>query len=129
MPTIISHMAVPLAIGLALGKEVVPRRLMLIGMLASVLPDLDVIAFKLGIGYGTAFGHRGFSHSILFALLIALLGKSYHGKLRTSELRAALFLFVNTLSHSLLDAFTTGGMGVALLWAFFGGALLCTRYR
>ena len=35
-----------------------------------MVPDLDVIAFTLGIPYAHPLGHRGFLHSLLFALLL-----------------------------------------------------------
>ncbi len=116
MPTIFTHTAVPLATGLGLGNGVVSRRLLVAGLAGSVLPDLDVVAFHLGIPYATAFGHRGFSHSILFALLIALLGASFFRWLRSSFGRSFAFLFLAVSSHGILDAFTNGGMGIAFLW-------------
>ncbi len=61
MATIISHPAVPLAVGIALGRGVIPARLLEFGLLCSILPDLDVLAFKLGIPYEAMLGHRGFS--------------------------------------------------------------------
>src|SRR5947208_5485908 len=38
----------------------------------SVLPDIDVVAFVLGIPYGAPFGHRGAIHSLAFALLVGI---------------------------------------------------------
>ena len=38
------------------------------------LPDADVIGFRFGISYADAFGHRGFSHSLAFALLMGCAG-------------------------------------------------------
>jgi membrane-bound metal-dependent hydrolase YbcI (DUF457 family) len=32
--------------------------------------------------------------------------------------RAFMFLFVAAVSHGVLDAFTTGGLGIAFLWPF-----------
>jgi inner membrane protein len=85
---------------------------------ASVLPDADVLAFRFGVPYAAALGHRGFTHSITFALALALLGAVLSRPLRTAPSRAFVFLFVATISHALLDALTTGGLGVALLWPF-----------
>src|SRR3989338_8340680 len=39
----------------------------------SVLPDIDVLAFHLGFPYEHMFGHRGFTHSILFAVIVSFL--------------------------------------------------------
>ena len=74
MPTVLTHPAVPLAIGLGLGKDVIPPPLLIAGVAVSVMPDLDVLAFRYGISYASNFGHRGFSHSLLFAAALALLG-------------------------------------------------------
>ena len=71
MPTVFSHAAVPLALGLGLGREAVPPRLLVAGVLVSALPDLDVVTFSWGVPYTSSFGHRGFSHSLLFALAVA----------------------------------------------------------
>jgi len=116
MPTILSHAAVPLALGLGLGARMVPPRLLLAGVLAAMLPDLDVIAFRLHIAYADNFGHRGVSHSLLFAVLIGLLALTTAPLLRTTRWRALAFISVCAASHGLLDMFTNGGLGVALWW-------------
>lgn len=116
MPTILSHAAVPLAIGLGLGASLISGRLLAVGVLASVLPDFDVIAFKFGIAYADSLGHRGASHSLLFALLVALVACACAPALRASRLAAFAFVGISAVSHALLDMFTNGGLGVALLW-------------
>jgi inner membrane protein len=116
MPTVLSHPAVPLALGLGLGRGVISRRLLVCGVIGSVLPDLDVIAFHFGIPYAAEFGHRGMSHSLLFAFAVALLGACFCRPLQSGFLCAFLFLFAAIASHGLLDAFTNGGLGIALLW-------------
>jgi len=116
MPTLLTHPAVPLAISTGLGQQIVSRRLLGVGVLLSILPDLDVIGFRLGVSYATELGHRGFSHSLLFAFVIALGCTMLYRTLRTTPLRAFLFLFIAMASHPLLDACTNGGLGVALLW-------------
>src|SRR5438552_1734205 len=72
MPTVLAHPALPLAIGLGLGRQIISGRLLAAGVAASILPDVDVLAFPLGVQYGSAFGHRGFTHSLVFALAAAL---------------------------------------------------------
>ncbi len=116
MPTIFSHPAVPIALAFGLGKEIVSRRLLLAGVAASILPDLDVVSFTFGIPYQHEFGHRGFSHSLCFAALMALLGACAHRWLLCSFGVAFWFLFLATASHGILDAFTNGGLGIALFW-------------
>lgn len=73
MPTIITHAAVPLCLGLGLGTKVIPPRLLFAGIVLAMLPDADVLAFKFGVAYGNIFGHRGFTHSLLFALVVPIL--------------------------------------------------------
>ncbi len=123
MPTVFSHPAVPLALGGGLGHGVVPRRLLLAGVVASTLPDLDVLTFRLGVPYSADLGHRGFSHSLFVAALVAVAGALAHRALGSGFGRAFVFLFVAAASHGALDAFTNGGLGIAFLWPWSG-----TRY-
>lgn len=116
MPSIITHAAVPLALYYAAERGRISARLLAAGVAAAILPDLDVAAFALGIDYADGFGHRGASHSLLFAALLALFGALAHGPLRSRPAQAAAWMFVCAASHPLLDALTSGGLGVALLW-------------
>lgn len=116
MPTILTHAAVPLALRLGLGGRAVPPRLLACGAIASMLPDLDVVGMRLGVPYASDFGHRGFTHSIFFAMVVALAGACFHRRLRSGFLGAFLFLLAAVASHGLLDAFTNGGRGIELLW-------------
>jgi inner membrane protein len=116
VPTPFTHPAVPLAIAVGLGRRTVPPRLAVAGVLASVLPDVDVVAFRLGIPYSDAFGHRGATHSLAFALLVALAATAFHGKLDASRRATFGLVLAAAASHPILDALTNGGLGVALLW-------------
>jgi inner membrane protein len=126
MPSIISHPAVPLAIALSLGRQVVSERLLLAGVAASVVPDLDVVAFRLGIPYADDLGHRGFTHSLLFAGFVALAAACAFRALHTTFTRAFWFVLVATASHGILDSFTNGGLGVTFFWAMVGREILCS---
>ncbi|MCS7811819.1 metal-dependent hydrolase, partial [Pseudomonas aeruginosa] len=92
MTTLITHPLPVLAVGLALGSRVIPPRLLLAGMLAACLPDFDVVAFKLGIAYHDAFGHRGFSHSLLFAAILGALAALACRPLHSGPLKAGLWV-------------------------------------
>ncbi len=116
MPTIMTHAMLPLALGLALGQKVVSRRLLVAGAFAAVVPDADVLAFKFGIAYADAFGHRGASHSLLFAALLGLFALLAARQLQTTRALAFGWITLATVSHPLLDMLTNGGLGVALLW-------------
>ena len=116
MPSILTHAAIPLAMCCAADRGRVSGRLLCAGVAAAILPDLDVAAFALGIPYADAFGHRGASHSIVFALALAVVAAVLHRPLRARRLQAAAWIFACAVSHPLLDAFTSGGLGVALQW-------------
>ena len=88
------------------------------GMAAAVIPDLDVIAFRIGIPYADAFGHRGASHSVVFALLMGLIALFSARALQAQRWWALAFVALSGLSHGLLDMLTDGGHGVALWWPF-----------
>lgn len=111
MPSIITHAAVPLALWCAADRGRIPPRLLAAGVIAAMLPDADVLAFALHIPYADAFGHRGASHSLLFAGVLAALAAAL-----ASTVQAAVFVFACAASHPLLDAMTSGGLGVALAW-------------
>ena len=111
-----SHAAVPLALGLGLGSKAIPRRLLVAGIVASMLPDLDVLAFPLGIAYSSVWGHRGFSHSLFVAAIVAALATLFYRWLGASRSATFVFVLVSGASHGLLDMLTTGGLGIAYLW-------------
>ena len=162
MPSIITHAAVPLALWCAADRGRIPPRLLVAGVIAAMLPDADVLAFALHIPYADAFGHRGASHSLLFAGELAAFAAAFAffgsgrpwsaphspgsrrpwseqhspgsrrpwsavscqprlaptkaGPTVASTVQAAVFVFVCAASHPLLDAMTSGGLGVALAW-------------
>lgn len=116
MPSALSHPAVPLALALALGSHTVPTRLLLAGVVAAVVPDLDAVAFKLEIPYGHALGHRGASHSLVAAAVLGLVAAGFADHLRVRRTVAFAFVAAAAASHGLLDMLTNGGHGVALAW-------------
>lgn len=118
MPTILTHPAIPLAVGLGLGSGVIPVRLLVAGIIVCMLPNFDVITFHLGLPYAHELGHRGASHSFLFAAVIALLGATAFHFFCASLSRTFSFLFFAASSHGILDAFTNGGLGIAFFWPF-----------
>jgi inner membrane protein len=119
MPTIITHPAVLLAFRPAFR---LPASVYAWGGLCSVIPDVDVLGFRYGIHYGDVFGHRGFTHSLLFAAVmsavVALLIARTNSKQKGSFARVFIFLFLCSVSHGILDAFTDGGLGVAFFSPF-----------
>lgn len=118
MPTIFAHSLIPASLKFALQKELVSGRLFALGILASVIPDLDVIAFKFGIPYGSQWGHRGFTHSIFFAFCLGLIASAAAKLLLSGRITAFIYIFISAVSHPVLDSFTNGGKGCALYWPF-----------
>jgi len=116
MPTIFTHVVVPLAWRAAKRRQPPDLRTVVAGMGLTVLPDADVVAFAFGVPYASALGHRGFTHSIAFALVTALLALTWLRPARSRLPAVGCFLFTAAVSHPLLDALTDGGLGVALLW-------------
>lgn len=92
------------------------RVLIILAIISSIIPDADVVSFKLGIPYEHWLGHRGLTHSILFSVTWAILLTVVFGKSR--KMIFFIVLFLATISHSLLDAMTTGGEGVGFLIPF-----------
>lgn len=90
--------------------------LLFFAILSTILPDADVLTFKLGIAYEHPLGHRGFTHSILFAMFWALLLMLLFG--RKHKFIWFVVIFLSTLSHGILDAMTSGGKGVGFLIPF-----------
>ncbi len=88
-----------------------------LGVLCSILPDADVLSFNFGIPYEHWLGHRGVTHSILFAIIFsAIAALLFKGKKKWNTL--FLYLFFCTVSHGVLDAMTTGGRGVGFFIPF-----------
>lgn len=116
MASVFTHPAPALALAAAFGPNVISTRLAVAAVLVSLLPDLDVAGFKFGIRYAEALGHRGLSHSLLFALGVSLFGALMAPLLKSKGRTVFLVFFAAILSHILLDAMTTGGLGVAFFW-------------
>ncbi len=82
-----------------------------------MLPDIDSIGFHMGVPYGALWGHRGMTHSLLFAALVAVFVAATLQRRDRSHpqnyWKTVLLLFTITASHGALDAMTNGGLGVA----------------
>src|SRR4029453_8027669 len=121
MATVFTHAAAALALGTAFRRPGRPLRFWLAGAACAMAPDLDVIGLSIGIPWGHGLGHRGLTHSVAFAAVLAWVvtavgvrGRAWAGP-RAS---VCVFLFMATASHGVLDAMTDGGSGVAF-WAPF----------
>jgi inner membrane protein len=115
MPTVITHPAVAASLVPFFRPAVPQKRWWFLGAAFTVVPDLDWIGFRYGIHYGDFLGHRGFTHSFVFAALLALAALPFASARR---LPLFLYLFLCAASHGVMDAFTDGGLGVAFFAPF-----------
>lgn len=118
MATPFSHPAVPLALFVALGPEWMPPALLAVALVLAVLPDVDALGMWAGIPYAHPCGHRGFTHSLPLAAVLAGVGAMCAPALGVAPWLAFAVLFVSAASHGLIDALTNGGLGVALFSPF-----------
>src|SRR5215475_4502264 len=122
MPSAFTHAFSGAAVSALAPRRFRGARLAFLLAAIAALPDLDVLAFRLGIPYGHPFGHRGFSHSLTCALFVALLlsaclcrGSSLWSR---SGVGLLLVIFAAGASHGFLDAFTDAGLGVGFFVPF-----------
>ncbi len=123
MSTFVAHAVAAFAISRAAPQRLGRRRTVVwAAMMCACAPDLDVVAFAFGFPYGHALGHRGFSHSLLFAILLAAVAAFWLARRerlgRGLGFGLLLLLFVATASHGLIDAMTNGGLGVGFYIPF-----------
>lgn len=116
MATIFTHPIVPIAAAYLIGREKVPPKLLIAASLASIIPDLDIIGLRFGIPYGDQFGHRGFTHSIFFAVFMGVFASLSNTVLGASKAVCFWLVFIGSCSHGILDALTDGGRGIAFFW-------------
>lgn len=113
-----------IALGAAVGEAVAGKKLgnkaLVYGAIAGTIPDLDVFIGKLMTTVDAISFHRGFTHSILFAILFSpLFGYLLHRIYRKNEATFkdwTLLFFWGFVTHAMLDAFTT--WGTRIFWPF-----------
>ena len=113
MPLPVAHVLLGAAIAERLVPRDLPRRGRLVGIAAglTLLPDLDFV-FVWVVGLERSW-HRGFTHSVVFAIGVAALLLLP----RVTSARVCLAWTVALLSHGLLDWSTTlRGQGIELWW-------------
>lgn len=122
MASAFSHAIASVAIGKISFIKNLDKKFWLLGIFCAIIPDADAIGFKLGIAYESAWGHRGITHSFFFAALLALaVIHFFYGQEKICSKRwfaLFAFFFFATVSHPILDAMTTGGLGVAFFAPF-----------
>lgn len=104
---------------IGLGNKVSIRKTVVLGAVMGILPDLDVLLAKLFRDPLTEVElHRGFSHSLIFFVLMSwlttLFVKNKFKSVKAGHL--GLIVFTILATHSLLDIFTT--WGTQILWPY-----------
>lgn len=106
-----------IVLGAAVGEAVLGKKVgnkaLLWGGIAGTIPDLDVL-FTQGGAIQEIVIHRGFSHSILFSVLISpvlgwLVNWLYRKKAEANFWGWTLLFFWSIFTHPLLDSLTTYG--------------------
>lgn len=116
-----------IVLGAATGEAVLGRKVgnksLLWGALAGSLPDFDVAITSLFDPVQALFVHRGFSHSIIFALLVApFLGWIASRIHKNTSIKQWTWMMLwAILIHSAIDCFNT--YGTALLEPFSNARL------
>jgi inner membrane protein len=121
MASAFSHAAVGLALGTVFWRPGVPARYWVLGAAVAALPDVDSVGFRFGVAYGDVLGHRGLTHSLAFAAVLAAVVAMTafpSGTMPVSRGQLWLYFFLATASHGVLDALTNGGLGVAFFAPF-----------
>jgi len=119
--SLISHGVAAVGISALFLRPGVARRVWIAGTLCAMAPDVDVVGFAFGVRYGDFLGHRGFSHSLVFAALLASVVAFLLTRSDSVGIDAQLlwsYLLLATASHGFLDAMTDGGLGVAFFSPF-----------
>ena len=125
MASVIAHGLAAVIIGKSFIKKKQPTGFWCSIVLCSLLPDIDVIGFRFGIAYGDFWGHRGFTHSLVFAFIVGLVvGFLFYRRLSIASpdwWRYVALYSAITASHGIFDAMTNGGLGIAFFAPFDNG--------
>lgn len=119
MASIFGHAVSVIGFGSVFPRAIMKPKVFLIGVVSSMLPDVDVIAWRFGVWGLDMLGHRGLTHSLFFALfwsLILLL--VFHRSDKKKYLVLICYYFICTASHGIIDGLTTGGDGIAYFAPF-----------
>ena len=121
MASLFTHAFIGIALAAVAAPRVGFRKSMALGVVCAVVPDADMLGYYVGVPYRSLLGHRGLTHSFTIALawtlLLAWLLRRDPLSLGEKSWRGVYF-FLCTVSHGILDGFTTGNHGVAFFAPF-----------
>ena len=120
MPTVLTHPVAALVLAACRRRARPGFALLLAGTLGTMLPDADTITRHVAGPWPAALLHRGLTHSLVFAAVVAaaLAWGARRAWAPVAPRAAFAFLFACIASHGLLDMLTDGGPGVMLGWPF-----------
>lgn len=118
MASVFGHIAASSALGAACFPAQWRIGTGIAAAVCAAIPDADVLAFRWGIPYESIWGHRGWTHSIGFAVVWGCLVALLFFRGDRQFWKTAVYLSLATLSHPLLDMLTNGGRGCALFFPF-----------
>lgn len=111
----LTHIALGACIGEAFFEKGFGKKAMLWGVLAQSIPDIDFIASFWMSPPAALLAHRGFTHSIIFALFIipvfAFLADKIHRPHNISFKKWLLFFTAAVFFHLFVDGFNNYGVG------------------
>lgn len=111
----LTHIALGACIGEAVLGKKLGKKAMVWGALAQSLPDIDFIASAWLDTDSNLLAHRGFTHSILFACImafvLALIAERWHRPHNISLRKWFLFFSLEIGIHIFIDAFNNYGVG------------------
>lgn len=111
----LTHIALGACIGEAFFEKGFGKKAMLWGVLAQSLPDIDFIASFWMSTPGALLAHRGFTHSLVFAVIIipvfALIADKIHKPHNISFKKWLLFFSAAVFVHLFVDGFNNYGVG------------------
>ena len=111
----LTHIALGACIGEAFFGEKIGKKAMLWGALAQSIPDIDFVAQLWMNPAAALLAHRGFTHSILFAIIItpflALVAEKWHRPHIISFRKWTFFFALQLIVHIFIDAFNNYGVG------------------
>lgn len=111
----ITHIALGACLGDAFAGKRLGKKAMFWGAVAQSVPDIDFIASAWSSTAENLLAHRGFTHSILFAIimapLLAMLAERWHRPHDISLKKWIIFFGVQLFIHLLIDGMNVYGVG------------------
>jgi inner membrane protein len=111
----LTHIVLGACIGEAIAGKQIGKKALVLGAIAQNIPDIDFVASFWLPTSADLLAHRGFTHSILFALLLtpllAMRSQRLSGKGGMTLRRWIYFWGIQIFVHIFIDAFNAYGTG------------------